>query len=162
MILALALAGAVPAAAQPDPFAPLAIYPGQWSVTATHPWSGAALGTVDRLDSRCQRFTAYYACEQTVAGKPLIFIVYTLGDAPGRFNTRMIAPNGLAGGRGELTIAGDRWTYLDKPPAGLTSPWSRTENIIVDRDHIRFEEYESADEGKTWQLVNAGDERRVK
>ena len=157
----LGFASIAPAQPQSDPFAEVAIYDGNWAVRATHPWSGASTGAVDRLESRCRRFTLYFACEQTVNGKPQALIVYTAGNAPGGLHTRTIAPNGLAGGRGDLTLEGKRWTYLDKPPAGLKGPWSRVENVIVDRDHIRFEEYESTDEGKTWAQVNAGTEERV-
>src|SRR6185295_19488098 len=81
--------------------------------------------------------------------------------ARGHLTTRTIAPNGLAGGRGDLVIEGARWSYLDKPPATLTGPWSRVENVIVDRDHIRFAEFESGDEGKTWVQTNDGTEERV-
>jgi len=148
------------APARTDPFLPLAIYDGEWSVRADHPWSGAAPGSADHLTSRCQRFTLYFACEQTINGKPTSLLVYTDTGEEGRLNTRTIAPNGLAGGRGDLTIAGARWTYLDKPPATLAGNWSRVENLVKDRDHIRFEEYESADQGKTWTLTNSGDEVR--
>jgi len=157
---------AAPATAQSvtadDPFSDLTIYDGNWTVHATHPWSGAPAGTAERLQSRCKRFTLYFACEQTVNGKVLALIVYTKGETRGHFNTRTIAPNGLAGGRGDLVIDGTHWTYLDKPPASLTGPWSRVENVIVDRDHIRFEEFQSADEGKTWAQTNGGTEERVK
>jgi len=146
---------------QNTPFDVLMIYNGDWAVRALHPWSGGAPGAVDHLKSRCQRFTLYFACEQTVNGKPQTLIVYTKGTGPGKFNTRTIAPNGLAGGRGDLTIDGDRWTYLDKPPAGLNGPWSRVENVILNRNQIRFEEYESVDEGKRWTLTNRGAEKRT-
>lgn len=144
-----------------DSLAKLAVYDGSWSVRAAHPWSGAPVGAIDRLESRCRRFTAFFACEQTVNGKPLTLIVFTAGDAPGRLHTRTIAPDGRASSRGDLTLEGRHWTYLDKPPAGLEGPWSRVENVIVDHDHIRFEEYESTDAGKTWTRVNNGTEDRV-
>lgn len=157
----LGFAGVASAQPRSDPFAELAIYDGNWAVRATHPWSGAPAGAMDRLESHCRRFTLYFACEQTVNGKPLMLIVYTAGDTPGRFHTRMIAPDGRASGRGDLTLDNKHWTYLDKPAAGLKGPWSRIENVIVDHDHIRFEEYESTNEGKTWTLANAGTEERV-
>ena len=122
--------------------------------------TGGPAGAADQLISRCRRFTAYFACEQTVNGAPASLIVYTAGDQPGRLNTRTITPNGLAGGRGDLTLLGSRWTYIDRPPASLKGDWSRTENIVTDRDHIRFEEYTSSDEGKSWRLTNAGEEVR--
>jgi hypothetical protein len=168
-LAAIAMGGApseAPATPQPvtsdDPFSDLTIYDGDWTVHATHPWSGAPAGTAEHLQSRCRRFTLYFACEQTVNGKVQALIVYTAGETLGRFNTRTIAPNGLAGGRGDLTIDARRWTYLDKPPASLTGPWSRVENVIVGRDHIRFEEFQSADEGRTWVQTNGGTEERVR
>ena len=162
MLAGLSFRFATAATPDNDPFAPLVIYNGEWVVRATHPWSGDVPGTADQLTSRCQRFTAYFACEQTVNGKPAVLIVYTMGDVAGRFHTRTISPEGLAGGRGDVVLTGAHWTYLDKPPASLKGDWSRTENFIVDRDHIRFEEYVSSDEGKTWRPTNSGDETRVR
>ena len=79
----------------------------------------------------------------------------------GKFRSRFISPDGLAGGRGDLTLDGNHWTYLDKPPPTLKGNWSRVENFILDHDHIRFEECESADEGKTWTKTNSGTEERT-
>jgi hypothetical protein len=161
-LLLIALMQNPPASPPPaDPFAPLAIYNGTWTVHAEHPWSGAAPGTPDHLISRCQRFILYFACEQTINGKPQSLIVYTSINSPGKLHTRFIEPDGLAGGRGDLTLDGNHWTYLDKPPPPLKGNWSRTENFILDHDHIRFEEYESTDEGKTWTKTNSGAEQRT-
>jgi hypothetical protein len=165
MMLSLLLFAMLPApSARPtatDPFLPLAIYSGTWKVRAEHPWSGGAPGTTDDLVSRCERFTLYFACEQTVNGKTLSLIVYSAGPALGKLYTRFIEPGGLAGERGDLTLDNNHWTYLDKPPAGTKANWSRVENYILDHDHIRFEEYESADEGKSWNKINAGTEERA-
>jgi len=144
-----------------DPFAPLAVYNGTWTVHAEHPWGGGPAGSVDHLVSRCEHFTAYFACEQTVNGKVQGMLVYTAGDAAGKLHSRLISPEGLAAGRGDLTLDGNHWTYLDKPAATLKGNWSRTENFIIDHDHIRFEEYESADGGKSWTKTNSGTEERV-
>ena len=158
LLVALHTAAARPA---PDPFAPLALYHGTWTVRAEHPWSGGPPGTADQLVSRCQRFARYFACEQTVNGRTQALLVYTADSASGGLHSRVIAPDGRAGGRGDLTIDGDHWTYLDKPPRPLRGKWSRVENVILDHDHIRFEEYESADEGRTWARTNAGTEERT-
>ncbi|MDQ2840263.1 MAG: hypothetical protein M3Y72_04325 [Acidobacteriota bacterium] len=147
--------------AEHDPFAPLTLYGGTWTVKAQHPWSGGAPGTPDKLVSHCERFTSYFTCEQTVNGKTQGLIVYTAGSSPGKLNSRFVSPDGLAGGRGDVTLIGNNWTYLDKPPLTLKGKWSRVENVILDRDHIRFEEYESSDEGKTWTETNFGTEERT-
>ncbi len=143
-----------------DPFAPLTIYNGTWTVHAAHPWGGGPPGTADHLVSRCQRFTEFFACEQTVDDKAVGLIVYTIGSSAGKLHSRFIAPDGLAGGRGDFILDGSHWTYLDKPPKGLTGKWSRVENYVLNHDHIRFEEYESADEGKSWIKKNSGTEDR--
>lgn len=158
-ILAMSVAASA-SAADADPFAPLAICSGVWAVRAAHPWSGAPSGAVARLSSHCERFSRYFVCEQTVNREPASLIVYTAGDAAGRLYTRTIAANGLAGGRGDLTLAGSRWTYTDEPPAPLKGDWSRTLNVVSDPDHIHFEGYRSADEGRTWRLFNSGREDR--
>jgi hypothetical protein len=150
-------AGVQPA---PDPFAPLTVYSGTWTVKAEHPWSGGASGSLDHLVSHCERFTSYFTCEQTVNGKTQGLLVYTATSSPGKLHSRFIAPDGLAGGRGDLTLDGNHWTYIDKPPFTLKGNWSRVENFILDHDHIRFEEYESPDEGKTWTKINFGTEER--
>jgi hypothetical protein len=165
LMLLLLLLGLLqtPAATQPapDPFTPLEIYNGTWKVQAEHPWGGGASGTPDRLISQCHHFTLYFTCEQTVNGKALALLVYTAGTSPGKLHSRFISPDGLAGARGELTLDGNHWTYLDKPPAGLKGNWSRTENFLLDHDHIRFEEYESSDQGKSWSKTNSGTEDRT-
>ena len=142
-------------------FAPLAIYNGTWTVRAAHPWSGGAPGTLDHLVSRCQPFTLYFACEQTVNGRVLSLIVYTAGSSPRELHTRFIEPGGLPGGRGDLRLDGNHWTYLDKPSDKMKGNWSRVENFIIDHDHIRFEEYESSDQGKSWTETNFGTEERT-
>ena len=134
---------------------------GSWTVRAEHPWGGGVAGSSDHLVSRCEHFDSYFACEQSVNGKVQSLLVYTATSVPGKLNCRTITPDGLAGGRGDLTLDGNRWTYLDKPPLNLKGNWSRTENFIQDRNHIRFEEYESADEGKTWTKTNSGTEERT-
>ena len=160
-VMVIGFTCSTPAKERNTPFEALSVYNGNWTVHALHPWSGAPAGALDRLKSRCQAFTAYFVCEQTANGEPKTLIVYTIRPDSVRFNTRTIAPNGLAGARGDLTIEGNRWTYLDKPPTGLTGDWSRVENIVMDRDHIQFEEYQSADKGEHWVLTNSGTEERI-
>jgi hypothetical protein len=144
----------------PDPFAPLFVYDGTWTVLGEHPWSGSAVGSADRLVSTCRAFSLYFACEQKVNGKVQGLLIYSVGNSAGHLHSRLIAPDGLAAARGDLTLDGNHWTYLDKPPATLKGNWSRVENTILDHDHIQFEEWESADEGRTWKKTNSGTEVR--
>ena len=64
-------------------------------------------------------------------------------------------------GTGKFTLDSNHWTYLDKPASGTKGNWSRVDNYILDQDHIRFEEYESSDEGKSWTKTNFGTEERT-
>jgi hypothetical protein len=144
-----------------DPSARLALYGGAWTVKAKHPWGGGPPGTQAHLASHCERFNSYFTCEQTIDGKPQGLLIYTATRSPGKLHSRFIAPDGLAGGRGDVTLDGNHWTYLDKPPVPLEGNWSRVENFILDHDHIRFEDYESSDKGKTWTKTNGGIEERT-
>jgi len=78
-----------------------------------------------------------------------------------KYHTQPILPNGYAAGRGDLTIAGDHWTFLGKDTEGDKTTWYRTENYFTGRDKIHFEQFESTD-NKTWKATNSGDEVRQK
>jgi hypothetical protein len=152
-------AGAEPAAT--PSLTALLLYREEWRVTADHQWSGATPGSVDRLRSACTLFPAYLACEQSVNGKSLVLIVFTVGGRTGGFYTRTIAPSGLARARRTMTTEGRRWTFLDKLAAGLTGAWSRVESRIISSNEVSFAEFETTDEGRTWKRMNAGTELRV-
>jgi hypothetical protein len=143
-----------------NPLAALAVYGGNWKVRATHPWSGAARGAVDRLTSRCQMLSQYYVCEQTVNDKTLGLILYTIGKRYGELHSRFVAPDGEVAPLGDLTLRGNHWTYLDRPAGHRRGKWSRTENVVLNENRIVFEEYESSDQGQTWVKTNSGTEDR--
>jgi len=141
-----------------DPFAPLALYNGTWTVHAQHPFSGAA--GPDTLVNHCTHGTAFYSCEQIVNGKPAALVVFTLSSEPGKFDVDNILPNGHASSGTGLIVQGDHWTYTDK---STDNPHRyRTENTFHGPDSIHFEQFESPDGGKTWNKTNEGDETRVK
>jgi hypothetical protein len=76
VLLAAIQATAPGGQAASDPFAPLAVSGGPWTVKAEHPWGGPP-GTQDHLASHCGRFNSYFTCEQTVNGKPQGLLIYT-------------------------------------------------------------------------------------
>jgi hypothetical protein len=156
LLLATLLAIA-PVKVQPDPFTPLAVYSGSWTLLAQHPFGDGPAGKPESLVSHCHSDQAFYTCEQVVDGKPAELIVYVAGDAPGKYHTQMVLPMGFATGRGNLTIVGDHWTYDSIAIGG--SKYYRTENYFKGPDSIHFEEYESTD-GKAWTKTNEGDESR--
>src|SRR5579862_3605040 len=93
----------------PD-FAPIKVYEGRWTVVSAHTMAGD--GKPDTIANHCTEGTAFYTCEQVVNGKSLALLVFTATDDPAKFHTQPVLPSGLAAGRGDLTIAGDHWTFL--------------------------------------------------
>ena len=68
---------------------------------------------------------------------------------------------GRAGGRDDLEIAGDHWTWSSRrqdQPGKIT--YYRTTNVFVAKNRIHYEQAESAD-GKQWMAKDSGDEVRV-
>ena len=127
------------------------------------PGAPPAGSVTSALVSHCTRFTAYFACEQVIDGKPAELILYVPAGPPGKFFTKMVMPNGLSTDRGEFTVEPSHpghFTYLDKGLANGKPVYSRTENFIRSADSIHFEEYESTD-NQTWTKTNEGDETRM-
>jgi hypothetical protein len=151
LLAALAIAAA-------DPFAPLAVYNGTWSVHAQHPFSG---GTgPDRLENHCTHGQAFLSCEQIVNGKPAALVVFTISKEPGKYDVDNIRPNGYASSNTDLLINGDHWTFITHASAPGETRY-RTENVFHGPDAIHFEQFQSTDDGKTWTKTNEGDETRV-
>jgi hypothetical protein len=149
---------ALSAASAPD-FGPIRVYEGSWTVVSAHTMAGE--GRPDTIVNHCTEGAAFYSCEQVVNGKSLALIVYTATEDRTKFHTQPVFPSGQAAGRGDLTIAGDHWTFLGSgTDDGGRQVFYRTENFFTGRDKIHFEQYESSD-NKTWVKKNAGDEVRV-
>ena len=91
-------------------FAPINVYEGTWTVVSAHTMAGE--GKPDTIVNHCAEGTAFYTCEQVVNGKSLALLVFTATDDLTKFHTQPVLPSGLAAGRGDLTIAGDHWTFL--------------------------------------------------
>ena len=154
LIAATALMGMTRAQGAADPYAPLWLYEGAWQVAQTTP----AGRKPDRLVNDCARIGRYFACQQTVNGKPGALVVIIPDTVPGHYHTQIVLSDGAAlGPAGTLTLAGDHWTYLGEPDAkGVRY---RTINVFSGHDRIHFESARSTD-GKTWTVTMAGDETR--
>ena len=138
-----------------DAYAPLRLYEGTWQVRQT---SAPAGKKPDRLVNDCAQIGRYFACQQTVNGKPGALVVFIPAAMQGHYHTQDVLPDGTAlGPPGTLTIAGERWTYLSEPDA--KGARYRTVNIFSGRDRIHFESTRSTD-GKTWTVTMAGEETR--
>ena len=158
--LAMPIAGALCACAQAatagDAYAPLRLYAGAWRVTK----ASAPAAKPDRLLNDCAQVGRYFACQQTVNGKPGALVVFIPDGVAGQYHNQVVLPDGAAlGPPGTLVIAGEHWTYLGQPdPKGVRY---RTTNVFHGRDHIHFDVAQSSD-GKTWTTTMAGDETRVR
>ncbi len=154
LIAATALMGMTRAQGAADPYAPLWLYEGAWQVAQTTP----AGRKPDRLVNDCARIGRYFACQQTVNGKPGALVVIIPDTVPDHYHTQIVLPDGAASGpSGMLTITGNRWIYLGQP--GAKGVRYRTINVFSGHDHIHFESARSTD-GKTWTVTMAGDETR--
>ena len=154
LIAATALMGMTRAQGAADPYAPLRLYEGTWQVTQTTP----AGRKPDRLVNDCARIGRYFACQQTVNGKPSALVVFIPDTVPGHYHTQIVLPDGAASGpSGTLTVTGNRWIYLGQP--GAKGVRYRTINVFSGHDRIHFESARSTD-GKTWTVTMAGDETR--
>jgi hypothetical protein len=153
----LALACSISSLSADDPvYAPLWLYQGSWIVTPKNLTTGAS---PDQLTNDCALAGKYFACQQTVNGKVAALLVFIPTDTPEHYFTNALLPDGHAGGRGELEISGDHWTYMGKSEGGGKTSYHRTRNSFTGKDHIHYEQGESAD-GVNWTVTGSGDEVR--
>ena len=140
-----------------DPYTPLRLYQGTWSATQTSPRSEPA---TREIANDCAMVGRFFACQQTVNGKPGAMIIFVPAAAPGDYYTQAVVQEGLATGRGELHIEGDRWTYSSKAQRDGKTVYHQTTNVFTGRNHIHFEQLESPD-GKKWTVTMSGEEVRI-
>jgi hypothetical protein len=138
-------------------YTPLWLYQGNWIASPKDLALGAA---PDKLTDDCALVGTYFTCQQTVNGKVGALLVFVPAETPGHYFTNAIMPQGYAGGRGELEISGDRWTYSSKSVEGDETTYHRTLNIFTGKDHIHYEQGESSD-GINWTVTGSGDELRA-
>lgn len=160
LALELACGGSVSLSAQTPPrdpeYAPLGLYQGDWVLT---PKSSTPDAKPDRIHNDCGRIGKFFACQQTVNGKIGSLIIFIPADKPGHYYTQSVAVEGRAGGRGDLEIDGDHWTYLGKDESNGKTTYYRTTNQFTGKDRIHYEQSESSD-GEHWTVKGSGDERR--
>ncbi len=144
-------------AAPSDPYAPLRLYDGPWTVTMHDASSGKT--STDSLLNACRLLKPYYVCQQTVNGKAGALVVFIPTEKPGEYHTQNVLPEGWASGRGDLIIEGGHWTYLGHDDENGKTTWYRTVNDFTGTDRIHFESSQSPD-GKTWTVMHSGDEVR--
>lgn len=138
-------------------YAPLWLYQGAWHVTRANL---APPAKPDELVNQCALLGKYFTCGQMVNGKPAELLVFVLADKPGHYYTQTVNPQGRAGGRGELQISGDHWTFSSTWDEGGKTTYYRTINVFTGKDRIHFEQAESPD-GKDYKVTGSGDEVRI-
>lgn len=138
-------------------YAPLWLYQGTWSVRR----SDLAVGAKpDELKNQCALLGKYFACQQTINGQEGALLIFIPAAAAGQYYTQNVRLDGFASGRGNLEIAGDRWTYASTRDESGHTVYYRTTNAFSGKNHIHFESAESND-GKSWKVTGSGDETRA-
>ncbi len=156
-LCALGPVGAAGAAQADDPYAPLKLYAGAWTVASSD-------GKATHLENHCARTGLFYACEQVVNGKPAALVVFLPQGrtAEGQtYRTQALTADAAAPHPWyHLAIDGDRWVYAAGPAGDKDHPLrERTLNQFLGPDRIHFDIQTSKD-GKTWITTLSGDERR--
>lgn len=138
-------------------FEPLWNYQGTWQFTMNAP-GGKPVS--NKIQNDCFDMGQYFLCQQTVDGKVAALLAFTPSETKGNFYSQPILPDGHATGRGDLEIAGDRWTYPSKDEENGKTKYYRIVNVFSGKDRIHFERSESED-GKTWKVLASGEEVRT-
>ena len=132
-----------------DPvFKPLWAYQGVWEVARKSLAPGAK---PDRLVNQCALVGRFFACQQSVNGGPGTLLLIMPADQPGHYYTQSVMAEGRAGGRADLDINGDHWTFLGRSqeqPGKFT--YYRTTNVFTGKNHIHYQQAEFV----RWQAVD--------
>ena len=151
--VSMAVGNAFAGVAGANPYVPLRLYEGAWSVMT------AGQSKPDQLLNACARAGRFFACQQTVNGKPGPLVIF-IPSSPGRYHTQVVEADGAAlGPPGKLSISGDHWVYLSGPNSkGIRY---RTTNDFEGPNKIRFAVAHSRD-GKRWTVTVSGVEVRAR
>ncbi len=152
-ITASTLAATVPA---DSVYSPLRLYSGSWTVTRNPALPGTK---PDSLKNQCASVGQFFACQQIVNSQPGAMIIFIPTSKSGHYYTQNITLQGQATSRGDLDIAGDRWTYSSTWDAGGSTTYYRNINVFSGKNHIHFEQSESKN-GRDWTVKMSGDEQR--
>lgn len=155
--LVLVVAIATPAAVPDSVYSPLWLYSGTWRITKKGQTAGAK---PDELVNQCALIGKYFSCQQSVNGAVSALLLFVPGKTSGQFYTQSVLPDGRAAGRGELSVEGDKWTFLSNWNQGGKTIFYRTVNVFSGKTQIHFEQQESTD-NKDWKTTGAGEEVRV-
>ena len=163
-LLGVLLGAATPAATAADPLAPLSAYQGMWkgeSETLDSPYDKAGKSPPVALQNDCHRWAGFYACAQTVDGRPGALLVFTYTGTPGVYTSSPVPSDGSPARSGKLLIDGDVWTFPWEGTHDGAPVHFRVVNRFVTPDEIEVRREASTD-GKTWTLIGRGRTTRVR
>jgi hypothetical protein len=159
IVLALSNQGADNSKSADSIYAPLWLYQGTWQVSRKSANKGAE---PELLVNRCSLLGSYFACQQSVNGSERSLLIFIPAEKPGQYHVQTITPEGRAAARVDLEVSGNRRTYFSRwPQENGKITYYRTIHVFSGKDHIHFEQAESAD-GAQWSLQDSGDEVRAK
>jgi hypothetical protein len=98
--------------ASDDPYAPLKLYDGKWDITTTIGGRGLV-----HLENHCTQTGLFFVCEQMVNGNSHALVIFLpvaklAGGGEDCRNMGLPADASSSGGWGEVTVDGDKCTYL--------------------------------------------------
>lgn len=158
LLLVLGFIPMAKAAPGGDPvYAPLWLYQGTWHVSRSDAPAGAK---PDELKNDCALLGKYFACQQTINGQQGALVIFIPAPTPAQYYTQNVRIEGFASGRGNLTIAGNRWTYMSTRDDSGKTVYYRTINEFTGKNRIHFESAESTD-NRNWKVTTSGDEVRA-
>lgn len=136
-------------------YGPLWLYNGTWRVRKKDQ------PKPDELVNTCAQVGKYFTCQQVVNGQLSALLVFLPAKETGAYYTQSIMPDGRAGGRGDLIVQGNTWTFKTYWDQGSGhSTFYQTINTFSGKDRIHFEQQESANH-RDWKTTNSGDEIRI-
>jgi hypothetical protein len=138
------------------PRSPLWLYEGSWQV---NPPSSTAAKPY-QLTNDCAQLGLYFACQQSIDGKPVRLLVMIATENAGHFHTQTILPGGRATGLDDLEISGNQWVFTTSRREGGKTTYYRTINTFSGKARIHFEQAESTD-GKQWITKSSGDQAKL-
>jgi hypothetical protein len=161
MMLGFGVLNGGSATAADDPYAPLRLYDGKWSILPGEDGKGWM-----QLENHCAKTGLFFACEQMVDGKSAALVVFLpfakMASGGEEYRTQALLPDASPAGEwSKMTIEGDKWVYFwDSTDAGKKTYWKNV-NTFSGTDKIHFEILNSED-GNTWKKQKSGDEQRAK
>lgn len=146
----------------PDHLAVLSLYQGGWKTRiddAASEFGPASHSEVD-LKNDCWRFSRFFACQQTVDGKPGGLVVFAWDDTAKVYRSWPIGAGADPVHPGVMQIDGDTWIFPWEQPVDGKSMRLRVVNRFIDHNTIEYRK-EVWRDAQGWTAIGRGVETRT-